>query len=106
MQMDGTVHITIRVRKYLWKEFAYDVCYALYAIYMIANALFKRYLKHSIPELYMRMHAILVKFPVLMDDVYKNSILVILLVMFGIGGLVYTASIPIILFLVAIGRIR
>ena len=49
--MDGTVQVTIRVRKYLWSEFVHDVCYVLYATIMISNALCKRYLKLSIRQL-------------------------------------------------------
>lgn len=90
MQMDGTVRITIRVRKYLWKEFVYDVCSALYAAYLNADKLSKRIFNASLS----------------MDVVYKNSVLAILLIMFGIGGLLYTVSIPIILFLAATEKIH
>lgn len=104
--MDGTVRITIRVRKYLWKEFVYDVCYVLYAIYAILNALSKRYFKSPISGIFLRMHAALSRYSVSMNEVYKNSILACLLIMFGIAGLIYTAGIPIILFLAATGRIH
>lgn len=104
--MDGTVRITIRVKKYFWKEFVYDVCYALYAIYMISNALSKRYFKSPISGIYLRMYAAMTRFSVSMNVVYKNSILVFLLIMFGIAGLVYTAGVPIVLFLAATGRIH
>jgi len=104
--MDGTVHITIRVRNYRWKDFVYDVGYALYAAYLIADKVSKRILHISAFGLFRRTYAALVKLPALMDVVYKNSILVLLLIMVGIGGLVYTAGIPIVLFLAATGRIH
>jgi hypothetical protein len=49
--MDGTVNITIRVRKYTWDEFVHDVCYVLYAAIMISNALSKRFLHISLRQL-------------------------------------------------------
>lgn len=104
--MDGTIHISIRVRKYSWKEFVYDVCYALYAMYMILDALSKRYLKSPVSGIFFRTHAAVSQLSISMSVVYKNSFLVILLVMFGIGGLLYTISIPVILFFVATGRIQ
>ncbi|MEK7544098.1 MAG: hypothetical protein AAB557_04470 [Patescibacteria group bacterium] len=104
--MDSAVRITIRVRKYFWKEFVYDVCSALYGAYLTADKVSKRIFNVSIVTLCRRTYATLVKFPITMSVVYKNSILVILLVMFGIGGLVYTMSIPIVLFLAATGRIQ
>ena len=51
--MDGTVNITIRVRKYTWGEFVHDVCYVLYAAIMISNALSKRYLKLSLRQFFL-----------------------------------------------------
>lgn len=104
--MDASAHITIWVRKYSWKEFVYDVYYVLFAACMITNALSKRYLKHSIPELYIRIHDAMAWFFVSMNFVLKNSIMVFLLIMFGVFGMVYTAGIPIILFFMAIGRIQ
>ncbi|MBI3956119.1 hypothetical protein HY339_02590 [Candidatus Gottesmanbacteria bacterium] len=104
--MDRTLRITIRVRKYLWKDFVYDVCYVLYATIMIANALSKRYLKCSIPALCLRMRVPVVKLGESMDSILKNSVLFFLLISFGIAGLLYTAGIPIILFLAAMGRIQ
>lgn len=49
--MDGTVQVTIRVRKYTWGEFVHDMCYVLYAAIMISNALSKRYLKLTLGQL-------------------------------------------------------
>ncbi len=104
--MDGTIHISIRVRKYFWKEFVYDACSVLYVAYLNADKVSKRIFNVSIFNICRRTYTTLVKFFESMNVVYKNSILVILLVMFGIGGLVYTISIPIVLFLAATGRIQ
>jgi len=49
--MDGTVQITISVRKYTWHEFVHDVCYFLFATIMITNALSKRFLHLSLRQL-------------------------------------------------------
>lgn len=104
--MDGTVHITVRVRKYLWKDFVYDVCYVLYGMYTIIDMLSRRYFKRPISTIFFRAYTAISRFFVSADVVYKNTILVMLLIMFGIGGLLYTVSIPIILFLAATGRMQ
>lgn len=88
--MDSAVRITIRVRKYFWKEVVYDVCSVLYAAYLNGDKVSKRIFNASLS----------------MSVVYKNSVLVFLLIMFGIVGLVYTAGVPIILLLAATGRIH
>lgn len=41
--MDVSVHITIWVRKYSWKEFVYDVCNVLIGAYAIARTLLRWY---------------------------------------------------------------
>lgn len=106
MYRDGTVRITIRVRKYLWKDLVYDACYVLYGVYTIIDMLSRRYFKRPISTIFFRTHTAVSRFFVSADVVYKNSVLVFLLIMFGIGGLLYTVSIPIILFLAATGRMQ
>lgn len=101
-----TVRVSVKIRKYLWKEFVYDVCYGLYVTYMIANALSKRYLKHSISELYMRMHRFVVWASESIHYFLKISILIPFLILFALIGMVYTISVPIVLFLAATGRIQ
>ena len=105
--MDDTVRITIRVRKYLWKDFVYDVCYVLYAAIMIANALSKRYLKLSLPGLHGRIQATVVwLFSESTNFIQTYVVLIPLLILFGVAGLAYTFGIPIILILAATGRIQ
>ncbi len=104
--MDGTLRVTIRVKKYTWKEFVYDVCFSLYAGYMISDALSKRYLKLSISVIYHRIRAAAARFFKSLNYIKKYVVLLSLLFFFGIAGLVYTVSIPIFLFLAATGRIH
>lgn len=106
MHMDGTVRITIRVRKYLWKDFVYDACYVLYAMYTIIDMLSRRYFKRPISTIFFRAYTAVSRFFMTANVVYKNTVLVCLLMMVGVAGLVYTAGIPILLFLVAAGRIQ
>ena len=57
--MGGTVQLTIRVRKYLWKEFVHDISFAAYVTLKIANELSKRFFNRSIPQLFQTMFRIL-----------------------------------------------
>ncbi len=104
--MDGAVRITIRVRKYLWKVFVYDVCYVLYAAYMISNALSKRYVKLPITGLFLRMHRSVTRISETMNFVLTHAILIPLFILVGIAGMVYTVGVPIVLILAATGRIH
>lgn len=100
-----SVRVSIKVRKYLWKEFVYDVCYFLYASYMISNALSKRFFKRQIEETLS-----IVFFPVIWlynysESVLKYSILAVVLLLAGGLALFFTFGIPIVLLLAALGKI-
>ena len=103
--MDGTVQITIRVRKYLWSEFVHDVCYVLYASIIISNALCKRFFRLSIPQLYHRVVDPVAWLFGSAGSILKSSILILALILFGIFGLIYTVGLPIVLLLGALGKI-
>ncbi len=96
--MDGTLRVSIRVRKYLWDEFVHDVAYFLYATIIISNALSKRYLHRSLQQLIDGIWAI------------PNFLAgVILLILAGAAGMVVMASmfaIPVILYLASTGRLQ
>jgi len=89
--MDGTVQVTIRVRKYLWSEFVHDVCYVLYASIMISNALSKRFFHLSIPQLYHRIVDPVKRVIDTVGDFVKNVLLAILVILIGIIALAFSA---------------
>ncbi len=103
--MDGTVLVTIRIRKYTRDEFVHDVCYVLYATIMISNALCKRFFKLSIPQVYHRVVDPVAWFVGNVFDILKSSILITALILFGIFGLIYTIGLPIVLLLGSLGKI-
>lgn len=49
--MSRTVSIKVSIKPYRWHEFVHDVCWVLYAGIIISNALCKRYLRRSLPQL-------------------------------------------------------
>lgn len=67
------VRVRIRIRKYVWHDFVHDMYFVLYGSIILSDALFRRYLKRSLPDF--------------LDTVYKNTIVAVLLIGFGIGGI-------------------
>jgi hypothetical protein len=49
--MSSTVRISIKVKPYRWKDFVHDVCFVLYAIIVISDALSKRYFHRTLRQL-------------------------------------------------------
>lgn len=104
--MDAGVRITVRVRKYLWSEFVHDVCYVLYATIMISNALCKRYLKRSIPQVYHLLVDPVARFFGKLESYLKTMLLIIIVIFIGIFALIYTVGVPIVFILGAMGKIN
>jgi hypothetical protein len=96
--MDRVIRVNIRVRKYLWSEFIHDVVYVTLATLVISNALSKRFLHVSLRQI---LHGIR----------YVPNVLskIGLYGLAGIAGVSVMASlfwIPVVLFLVVIGKIH
>lgn len=96
--MENVLRIRVTVRKYLWKEFVYDVVYVTYATLMISNVLAKRYLKLTLRQLYGKFTSI--------PEFIVRSILYITLAAAGVAVMATMFAVPVILFLAAIGRIH
>jgi len=84
------VRVNIKIRKYLWSEFFHDVA----TMIIIANALSKRYLKRSIPDIFQSAEYFL-----------KSAVLFLALFISGVVSLAVTFGIPIVLLLAALGKI-
>jgi hypothetical protein len=96
--MDRVIRVNIRVRKYLWSEFVHDVVYVTVATLVISNALSKRFLHVSLRQIQQGI-----------VYVPNHLINVVFYGVIGMIGVVAMASlfwIPVVLFLVVIGKIQ
>ena len=50
--MADAVTIRVKIKPYRWHEFVHDVCFVLYAVIMISNALSRRYFTLSLGQLF------------------------------------------------------